>query len=626
MMTTSDPDGRRRAAIAFAAAFVVAIVLLVPWEPRSFGGETDLSWQLVLHDAYATGAHFGEQIVFTYGPYGFAWCGYDPRTFAAGLAVWLLIAVAFAAGTLEIARDAIRSPVLAAFFVMAMAAITTMQFGALDVANNVQFVVLSVILVRLHAVRPGGWAEYLVVVALAVAALVKFSFFTAAAGVIVVLTITDLLRRRLPVMAITFAGALTLFWIAARQPLANVPRFIRTSIELGSGYSEAMALRFPFVSDQFEIAVFLVLVAALLFRMARSWPEALALLPLFFVVFRMGFTRQDGHDIDAVAVLALAVYINLPERLARGGIRERVAWGVLAAAATGLFSMALTSRALPDLPLQVARAVRTQIGQLADLVAHGTDRLDRQRAETMARYRAFLQRRPEGSSFDVYPSASGALIARQLPAARRPVFQSATAYTERLLEMNAAHLRGPGAPSTILFDVVPLDFRFPTLEDSASWREILRRYEPVGRNGQFEVLRRRATPLDFPVRERRTIHVRFDEPFAVPDPGGDLLFARVDLRYTTAGRLMRAVYITPPLFARVLVPGEKPWRFRIVPANVRVGFLMSPLVRKVDDFALVTGDGRTRLPRVSSMAFGRPQYPWMFEPEIAVSFERVSYQ
>ena len=55
-------------------------------------GETDLSWQLVLHDAWATGVHFGEQIIFTYGPYGFAYCGYDPRTFAVGLAIWLLIA------------------------------------------------------------------------------------------------------------------------------------------------------------------------------------------------------------------------------------------------------------------------------------------------------------------------------------------------------------------------------------------------------------------------------------------------------------------------------------------------------------------------------------------------------
>src|SRR5262249_52058610 len=330
--------------------------------------------------------------------------------------------------------------------------------------------------------------------------------------------------------------------------------------------------------------------------------------------------RQDGHDIDAVAVLALAVFINLPGR------RERVAWSVLALAATMLFSMALMSRGLPDVQWQMARAAREHAGGLAHLVTRGTDRRARQRAELLAQYRTFLPSRPAGSSFDVYPAASGVLVAWQLPPARRPVFQATTAYTERLLEMNAAHLRTPAAPSIVLFEVSPLDKRFPTLEDSASWREILRRSRLGSRDGRFEVLQRRATPLVMPVREQRTIAARFGEPFAVPDPQADLLFARIDLRYTVLGKLTRAAYITPPLFATVQISGEKPRRFRIVPANVRVGFLLSPLVRTTDDFALLTSSGGARLPRVVIIALDRPAFPWMFEPEIDVSFERVSYQ
>src|SRR5262249_49345847 len=191
--------------------------------------------------------------------------------------VWLLFAIAFAAGALEIARSAIRSPHLAAAFVIAVGAVTSIQFGALDVANNVPFIALAVILVRVHAVRPGGWVEHLVVGALALAALVKFSFFTAAAAAIIVITIADLARRRLSPIALTFGVSLIVFWLAARQPLANLPRFIRRSLAFGPGYGEAMALRFPFVSDRFELAVFLVLAVALLFRVGRSsWTEGAA--------------------------------------------------------------------------------------------------------------------------------------------------------------------------------------------------------------------------------------------------------------------------------------------------------------------------------------------------------------
>jgi len=588
-----------------------------------------MSWQLVLHDAWATKVHFGEQLVFTYGPYGFAYAGYDPRTFAAALAVWLFVAAAFAAGTLVVARDSIRSPYGAAAFVVVIAAITAMQLGGVEVANNVPFVVLPAILVRLHAVRPGRWVEHLVAIALVLGALVKFSFFTAAVGVIVVLSIGDLVRRRVPFIAMTFAASIAVFWIVARQPLAILPRFIRNSVEVASGYGEGMSVTFPFfsppfLSDRVELAAFLMIAAAFLFMTARhAWDEAAAMLAVLFVAFKIGFMRQDGHDVDAAAVLALAVYIALPVRLIRGGMRERIAWIALALAATQLFSGALTSRNLPDLPVQLASAAGTQAGALAHLATHGTDRLERRRAEVLARLRAYLQRRPEGSSFDLYPSASGVLIAWQLPAARRPVFQACCAYTERLLDMNAAHLRTSRAPATILFEVNPLDKRFPTLDDSVSWREILRWYERVADNGRFQVLRRRHAPVDLLARERTTITARFGEPFAVPDPEGDLLFARFDLRYTVAGRLMRFAYITPPLAATVTIAGEKPRRFRILPANARAGFLLSPLVRTGDDFALLTGAGRARLPRVVSVAFERARFPWMFEPRIAVSFERV---
>ncbi|MEK6375142.1 MAG: hypothetical protein AABO58_20915 [Acidobacteriota bacterium] len=591
-----------------------------------------MSWQLVLHDAWATKVHFGEQLVYTFGPYGFAYAGYDPRTFVAALAAWLVVAAAFTAGILEVARDSISSAYGAAAFVVCIAAITAMQFGAIQVANNVPFVVLPAILVRLHAVRPGRWAEHVVAFALALGALVKFSFFTAAVGVIVVLGIADVVRRRVPFFAVTFFASIAALWLVARQPLAILPLYVRNSIEVASGYGEGMSVTYPlfgtpFLGDRLELAAFVVIAAAFLLLTARhAWPEAAAMLAVMFVAFKIGFMRQDGHDADAAAVLALAVYIALPARLRRGGVRDRVAWVALALAATQLFSWALTSRTLPDLHRQAVSAVTTPAEAFAHLVAHGTDRLERRRADVLASLHARLRRRPEGSSFDVYPSASAVLIAWQLPAARRPVFQACCASTEPLLEMNAAHLRSSRAPATILFDVDPLDKRFPTLDDSVSWPEILRWYERVADDGAFQILRRRAVPIDLLVRERTMITARFGERFVVPDSKGDLLFARFDLRYTAAGRLMRIAYITPPLAATVTVMGEKPRRFRVLPANARAGFLLSPLVRTGDDFGRLSGAGREALPRVMSVTFEPARFPWMFEPRIAASFERVSYQ
>jgi hypothetical protein len=610
---TSD---RVRAAAVYAGALACAIVLLVPWEPPSSGGRADVAWELVVHDAAARHLQFGEQFVFNYGPYGFAYCGYDPRTFGAALAVWLFIALAFAAGTLEIARDALPSAIPRAAFVIVLA-----LFLATQLTNNVVFLALAAVLVRLHQVRSGGWAEHLVTVGLALGALVKFSFFTAALGVVVAIAVADATRRRLSLLPLTFSAFLLAFWMAARQPVALLPRFIGRSFDLGGGYGEAMSVWYPYVSDRVELVAFLLFAAALLAWTAhRSWRHALALLPLVFVAFKAGFTRQDGHDIDAIAVLALAVYVDLPPR------HDRVRWSAFAAAASLLLVVVLVSRGFGDIPARLVRAVRDQAGQFAHLVTHGTDRIARQRAELLARYRASLSERPVGTSFDVYPGDSGVLMAWQLPAARRPVFHATSAYTEALLALNAAHLRGADAPSTLLFQIVPLDRRFPTLEDAPSWREILRLYEPVSRNGDYEVLRRRAVPVAMPVVGRTMLAARFGQPLVVPDGDADLVFARIDLRYTAAGRLMRAAYMTPPLYATVHVAGERPRRFRIIPAHLRAGFLLSPLVRTGDDFARLGGPGRTTLPRVAEVEIERPLFPWMFEETFGVALEQVNYQ
>src|SRR5262249_8899468 len=79
---------------------------------------------------------------------------------------------------------------------------------------------------------------------------------------------------------------------------------------------------------------------------------------------------------------------------------------------------------------------------------------------------------PRGT-VDLYPSALGYVVANGWSYAGRPVFQSYSAYTGALAELNASHLRGADAPDTIFFGVQPIDGRFPSLDDSLSWPELL---------------------------------------------------------------------------------------------------------------------------------------------------------
>src|SRR4051812_13832379 len=77
---------------------LMATALLLPFVPSTFESDPDLSWQVVLHDAFARHLHFGTDIVYTLGPFGFAFSGYDPRTYSWSLAIWLLLSAAIIAG------------------------------------------------------------------------------------------------------------------------------------------------------------------------------------------------------------------------------------------------------------------------------------------------------------------------------------------------------------------------------------------------------------------------------------------------------------------------------------------------------------------------------------------------
>jgi hypothetical protein len=80
----SERFGRPIAA-TLLAALQIFVWLPVDAPPQKLG--LDESWWMALHEAKVQGATFGRDVVFTYGPWGFAVVpSTDPHTFDAALA------------------------------------------------------------------------------------------------------------------------------------------------------------------------------------------------------------------------------------------------------------------------------------------------------------------------------------------------------------------------------------------------------------------------------------------------------------------------------------------------------------------------------------------------------------
>ena len=80
--------------------------------------------------------------------------------------------------------------------------------------------------------------------ALALAALVKFSYFVAASAAVLAVGADEAIgERRPPPIAVAFAGLVALFWLLGGQSLLDLPAFLVSSLDLSSGYAQAMSLR-----------------------------------------------------------------------------------------------------------------------------------------------------------------------------------------------------------------------------------------------------------------------------------------------------------------------------------------------------------------------------------------------
>jgi len=160
----------------------------------------------------------------------------------------------------------------------------------------------------------------------------------------------------------------------------------------------------------------------------------------------------------------------------------------------------------------------------------------------------------------------------------RPVFQSYTAYTARLLQLNAAFYLGPNAPEFVIYKQQPLDEHWPMLEDSLAVLVLLRHYQPVMSERGYLLLKRmpgkRQLPLSLPVMRLQT---RFGESVEVTPLNRQPLWLKLELQPSILGRLLTLIYRFPIVYMEIEDSLGRQRRFRIVPRIAETGFVLSPL-------------------------------------------------
>jgi hypothetical protein len=575
-----------------------------------------MNWARVHH------LDFGNDFIFTYGPWGFSVIPEDPKIFPQAAVIWSAFALAFFAAIVQVVNfvtpDKWKRAVLLMFFIAGM-------LGIADQLPEVRLYSLAWMLFILHFfVDDRGWSPTIIAltICLALAGLTKFSITLMAVPVIGAITLEQIFRRRLPSYLLVYAISYLLWWLAAGQSIASLGPFLHHSWMIAGGYGQGEG--FAGTDEAFDLTMFLISSGLMLAavgcflikitaqkarsgdavdqmigdvsaaRKVKTLPREKAILAMaglagiLWMLLKAGFVRHDNHIITAAVSLALLAPALVLAIWARAGFRggavlAALAWVISVCFASvswnkfntdGLETLLWTP--LEEFPARVGLALRS----LGDgSVLRNSREADFQRLQD-------IPLPAVDESVDSYSTGQGILIAQGLNYQPRPVMTSYLAYTAALAQLNADYLYGPKAPQTILFRIEPIDNHFPAQEDALSWPVILSHYDVKDASIGWVMLQRLPTPRKFALESIQQTNAPMGQAVSVP-ASDDPIWVSIDVHSTIWGKLVSTAYRPTALFFRIKTADGETQTFRLLADEAKAGFLLSPVVADNLSFALL---------------------------------------
>lgn len=602
MLTRSSAPGRSRAPLVALGPFALASLLTMLAWPIAYGKATatlDEAWQIALHIAAGERLRYGVDILFSYGPLGFLgsqrpyvdWT--SSLALAANIAIYLGLIGTLLAGARRIL------PWWAAAVVTLLAARFLVVLPPFEALQALVFTWCVEVLADRMPIRP----RVLPVSAGILAGITVLTKVNIGIWVVLMIAVTIAAVGRswwkgLAVYLVALLATALGLWVVLGQRLTDLGTYAAGIYQIVAGYNDAVGTPLP--DSRTWIGLALAAVAVLVawsgWWTSREWPRSrrigLALLGLVmgFAMWKTAVVREHANYVLATAMAAMFVF-------SLGFDRRTWLAGVLAVGVALAGSAAIQPGAYANV-VGSSRSILLEIRD-AILPGRGTRAAAATRDQLRSRYRldAASLAAIGHATVEIDPILSSAVFAYpELNWKPLPVFQSYSAYTPALDQLNADVLRSDSAPERILrsfrssglTDVLRLwlgrflkpgevhastvDGHFSWFEEPATTLEMFCRYSQVAATSSWQVLARTGRTCG-PAEPLGTISARAGATVTVP------VEKRPD-RFV----IVKITGMEPSLLGRVraaLTRGQDWWirlddsRYRLVQATAADGLLMA---------------------------------------------------
>ena len=608
--------------VALLTSCYAAFTALSPGMPEP---GLDPSWMLAMNQAIAQKLVMGRDIVFTFGPYASIYTkSFHPATdhlmilggLYLGLCFFLAAYLNFRQSTMPLQLGLVIVMTCAVFSLDALLLVYPLMVGTFVCVRAEQCQVRISTLALALLVSPFGLLP-----------LIKLSAAGACLAATALMAMLLLIRQRWwHLLTVTLVPAMSMifFWTFAGQATSDLPQYLRSAVPIISGYTDAMSLK----GNSMQVAVFILCAMGLTAAVWTSTKQdglpartftGLLFAATLFVAFKSGFIRHDWHALIAASAILLAALL--------AGVISPTAWrmrvvyfGILAFVAIAPAHRPPNAKAWFDALISPYTAAWTGIRQR--ITEPGKLHSDFQTQISILGSTAGFPRM-EGT-VDIYSYEQSLLIASGNHWNPRPIFQSYSAYTPELAEINRQHLLGSDRPDNLIFNVQPIDSRLPALEDGSSWSTILSDYEPVAMSNEELVLRQRPEVDRRPGPDFVLPPATGQMGQAMDLPSNDgLLFARLRLEQSLAGRLWNFFYKPDELRITLELRDGEVRRYRLIAGMAESEFLLSPLIESSAEFGQLSAGAKLNHKQVVRMTIQQAGWGQSWKQDYQLDIESM---
>ena len=617
--------------LLYAGLALTVLVVFIPLSPGmpSTNNPLDPSWIYAINQAVGKGLIFGQNILFTFGPYASIFTkGYHPATDHLMVFGATYLAALFFLSLVLILQNK------SWFFIPLLTlVILSMQFSG-DALLCAYALVVGIYCYQIMQIDNSSIKQrhtFLIVAILfsgfGLYPLIKGTLYVLYFGVAFLSGILFLMRgswRLVVIMPVSICLSLGVFWSYAGQPLISLSDYFSSLSLIIAGYSEAMSL----FGNAYELIGFiLVAIFALTLILSRGRFSVVnyylfLLFGIYFIIsFKSGFVRHDGHALHgAIALIfaCLCILIMFTNYLSILLLFLSIVAGTYIDINHDKTVQNLFFIGSKTLFISAFEGAKNRLNSPLYFNIQFNLINDRIKAEI-----PFPDLK---GTVDTYPFDQVRLIAAGYEWHPRPIFQSYATFNSDLMRLNQQHLLKKNAPDNLIFKVATIDERLPSLDDGLSWMTILENYRFDQAVNDFLFLKKKhlsnVAPKEVLLENKEYL---MGEWVSMPDFAG-YIFTQATISPSFLGRIINIFYKSSEIRISLRLKDGSTRYYRLIPAMAKAGFLLSPLVENSQDFHIAMEDGAAlKEKKVESFSIGPVDKRWEWKQRYLITFKEIIF-